>query len=282
MQNAIKISILCEDQARMGYKDKIFLAQHGFCAFIEADRRILFDTGASDVFLHNATLFGIDLNTTDLVVLSHGHWDHGDGLKALCETSSAKFRLLAHPGVFADRHKASGEYNGIGWHREEIAARFDLVLAEAPYRIAKGIYFLGQIPRINEFEARKTNFYHVKEGERFPDFILDDSALAIDTLKGLVIVSGCSHAGICNIVDHARKVTGQDRVHAVLGGFHLLGNPVQLERTIEFFKANRVAHLYPMHCTDLPAMTRFYQEFGIQKLCAGDSIVIDGGGLVRR
>ena len=275
MQDVFKISILCEDQARMGYKDKTFLAQHGFSVFIEAGRRILFDTGASDVFLHNAALFGIDLHTTDLIVLSHGHWDHADGLKALCETSSSKFRLLAHPGVFADRHKASGEYNGIGPPREEIEDIYDLVLSPVPYRITEEIYFLGEIPRKNDFEAKKTDFYYEQKGETFPDFILDDSALAIITRKGLVIVSGCSHAGICNIVEYARKVTGQDRLHAVLGGFHLLGNPVQLERTIEFFKVNRVAHLYPMHCTDLPAMTRFYQEFGIEKLCAGDTITID-------
>ncbi|GAB6905782.1 putative metal-dependent hydrolase [Desulfosarcina cetonica] len=277
MNDHIKITILCEDQAQMGYKDKIFLAQHGFCAFIEADRKILFDTGATDLFLHNAALAEIDLNAIDLVVLSHGHWDHTDGLKALWEMSPAKFRLLAHPGVFADRHKASGEYNGIGWHREEIEARFDLVLSQTPCPIADGIYFLGEIPRENDFEARQTRFYQMKNGQRAADFIMDDSALAICTPKGLVIVSGCSHAGICNIVAYARKVTGEDRVHAVLGGFHLLGEPLQLERTIDFFKANPVAHLYPLHCTDLPALSRFHQEFGIRKLCAGDSIVIDGG-----
>ncbi len=274
MNENVKITILCEDQARMGYKDKIFLAQHGFSVFIEADRKILFDTGAGDVFAHNAALAGIDLKESDCIALSHGHWDHSDGLAALAETPGRKCPLLVHPGVFVDRHKASGEYNGIGWRREKVESRFDLIVSAAPYRIAEGIYFLGEIPRENDFEAQKTAFYFVNNDETFPDFILDDTALAIDTPRGLVIVSGCSHAGICNIVEHARKVTGQHRVHAVLGGFHLLADPVQLEKTIAYFKANPVEHLYPMHCTDLPALCGFYRAFGIRKLCAGDSITI--------
>ncbi|MDD2603579.1 MAG: MBL fold metallo-hydrolase [Desulfobacterales bacterium] len=276
MNESVKITILCEDQARMGFRDKIFLAQHGFSVFIEADRKILFDTGAGDVFARNAALAGIDLAETDCIVLSHGHWDHSDGLAALAETPVPACPLLLHPGVFVDRHKANGEYNGIGWRREQIAARFDLVESATPYRIAEGIHFLGQIPRENDFEGQATAFYVVNNHEKFPDFILDDSALAIGSPEGLVIVSGCSHAGICNIVEHARRVTGQDRVHTVLGGFHLLGNPGQLEQTIAYFKTNRVEHLYPMHCTDLPALARFHQEFGIRKLCAGDAVEIGG------
>jgi 7,8-dihydropterin-6-yl-methyl-4-(beta-D-ribofuranosyl)aminobenzene 5'-phosphate synthase len=277
MNENLKITILCEDQARMGYKDKIFLAQHGFSVIVEADRQILFDTGATDLFMHNAALSGIDLKKTDLIVLSHGHWDHADGLMALNTRMDRRFSLLTHPGAFVDRHKATGEYNGIGWHREQIAEKFNLITSEAPYCIGKGIYFLGEIPRANDFEAQTTNFYFVDNGELWSDFILDDSALAIETKWGIVIVAGCSHAGICNIVEHARKVTGQERLHTVLGGFHLLANPVQVERTIEYFQANHVEHLYPMHCTDLPALSRFYQAFGIRKLCAGDSITIDNG-----
>ena len=277
MNGAVTISILCEDQAKMGYKDKIFLAQHGFCAFIEAGAKILFDTGATDVFRHNAKLLGIDLAAADVIVLSHGHWDHTDGLSALAGQGRKRFRLLAHPGVFADRRKATGQYNGIGITREEIVRRFDLIESTVPCEIARDIYFLGEIPRTNDFEARQTPFYQVTEGRQTPDFILDDSALAIRTPRGLVVVSGCSHAGICNIVRHARTVTGQDRLHAVLGGFHLLGDPLQLERTIEFFRANRVEHLHPMHCTDLAALSRFHREFGIRKLCAGDRITIGDG-----
>ena len=272
MKAAVQISILCEDQARMGFKDKIFLAQHGFSAFVEAGAKILFDTGATDVFLHNAKLLGIDPAAADLVVLSHGHWDHSDGLKALAGRTRKKLRLLLHPGVFADRHRASGEYNGVGFTRQQIAQNFELIESVAPCEIAPDVFFLGQIPRVNDFEARRMPFHQVTGDRQVPDFILDDSALAIRTARGLVIVSGCSHAGICNIVQQARTVTGENRLHAVLGGFHLLGNPEQLERTIAFFETNRVEHLYPMHCTDLAALSRFHQRFKVRKLCAGDRI----------
>jgi len=120
MKKSVKISILCEDQAKMGYMDEIFLAQHGFSAFIQAGENILFDTGATDVFISNAALLGIDLNATDLIVLSHGHWDHANGLKSL-HMEGMKKKLLAHPDVFIDRHKATGEYNGMPYNQEETA-----------------------------------------------------------------------------------------------------------------------------------------------------------------
>jgi len=274
MKKSVKISILCEDQAKMGYMDKIFLGQHGFSAFIEAGEKILFDTGSTDVIIYNAALLGINLNATDLIVLSHGHWDHANGLKAL-HTKGIKKKLLVHPGAFIDRRKATGEYNGMSYNQEETAEKFDLVLLKEPYQISDNIYFLGEIPRVNEFEAKKTTFFYMNEGGKLQDFIMDDTALAIKTEKGLVIVTGCSHAGICNIVEHAREVTNQDKVYVVMGGFHLLGDQCQLQKTIDYFLKNRVEHLYPMHCTDLPSLSRFYETFGIKKLCAGDTIEIN-------
>ncbi len=273
MNREIKVSILCEDQAKMGFRDKIFLAQHGLSIFVEADRRILFDTGATDVFIHNAGLLGIDVCTADWIVLSHGHWDHADGLRAFPEESVAKVKLIVHPNAFVDRRNASGRYNGMFYSQEIMAQKFDLVLSKNPYQLTDRIYFLGEIPRINDFEAQKTEFFYLNEGDKFPDFILDDTALAIETQKGLVIITGCSHAGICNIVEYARQATHQSKVFAVMGGFHLLGDRVQLLKTIEYFKQNPVDHLYPMHCTDLASLSEFHRAFGIQKLCAGDTII---------
>lgn len=121
MKTSIKISILCEDQARMGFIDRPFLGQHGFSVFWEAQKRILFDTGSTNVFIHNADLLGIDLGTTDFIVLSHGHWDHANGLKALDIKGIHKMKLLVHPGAFIDRRRSTGEYNGISFTPEEMA-----------------------------------------------------------------------------------------------------------------------------------------------------------------
>ncbi|BBO84927.1 MBL fold hydrolase [Desulfosarcina ovata subsp. sediminis] len=275
MNKEVRISILCDDQAQMGFRDNIFLAQHGFSVFVAAEQNILFDTGATDVFMHNAGLFGIDVNTADWIVLSHGHWDHADGLRALDDNTATKMKVLVHPGAFVDRHKATGQYNGMFYRREEMAQKFDLVLSKGPYRITDRICFLGEIPRLNDFEAQQTAFFHLQGEDRRPDFIIDDTALTIETKKGLIIITGCSHAGICNIVDYAKKVTGQKNIHAVIGGFHLLGDRHQIEKTIDYFQRHPVAHLYPMHCTNLEALCAFYRVFGIQKLCAGDTIAFE-------
>lgn len=273
MTKQLTISILCEDQARMGFRDQIFLAQHGLSIFIEEDRQILFDTGASDIFLQNASLFGIDVESADWIVLSHGHWDHADGLMALESGKSPKARLLVHPGVFVDRRKATGEFNGMALGREETAEKFDLVQSEKPYQLTDHTWFLGEIPRDNDFESQTTAFYFMDQGKKHPDFLLDDTALTIRTPQGLVIVTGCSHAGICNIVEHAKATTRENRVHAVIGGFHLLGNPEQTEKTIAYFEKNRVEYLFPMHCTDLASLAAFHRVFGSKKLCTGDRLV---------
>jgi 7,8-dihydropterin-6-yl-methyl-4-(beta-D-ribofuranosyl)aminobenzene 5'-phosphate synthase len=271
----VTISILCEDQAKMGYKDKIFSAQHGFSVFIDAEKKILFDSGPTGVFADNANLLGIDLKTADMIVLSHGHWDHTNGLEALEAGDFPRLPLLVHPGAFVDRRKATGEYNGIFCSKEALAENFELILSKGPYRISDAIYFLGEIPRLNDFEAKKTSFFYFDNREKVQDFILDDTALAVKTAKGLVIVAGCSHSGICNIIEYARQVMHEEKVHAVLGGFHLLGDQAQLNRTIDFFQRNRVENLYPMHCTDLPSLAKFYTSFGIKKLCAGDRVILD-------
>ena len=275
MTKGIRISILCENQAKMGFMDKPFLAQHGFSVFIDADIRILFDTGATDVYLHNAKLFGIDLRSADWITISHGHWDHADGLRAFPSKASQKQNLLLHPGAFADRRKATGEFNGMCYNRMQMAERFNLIESKTPYRLTDRIWFLGEIPRENDFEAKTTAFYSMNGGEKTPDFIADDTALAVETERGLSIITGCSHAGVCNIVEYAKKITRQSTVHTVIGGFHLLGGGSQLEKTIEYFKENKVAHLYPMHCTDLAALSSFHRFFGIQKLCAGDRITLE-------
>lgn len=267
----LDIWILCEDQARMGFMDCKFIGQHGLSLFIRAECDILFDAGPSDAYLHNAGLLGLDISTLQWIVLSHGHWDHSDGLSFL-PGFKLKPGFIAHPLVFADRHKASGEFNGMGLKEEEIRSRFEVLLTAAPHRITATVWFLGQIPRTNDYESRQTSFFRIEEGRRRPDFLEDDTALAIATNEGLVVISGCAHAGICNICDHAMQVTGETHLAAVIGGFHLLDDSEQVAKTVAYFKSHQVRRIIPMHCTALPALAGFYNAFNISKLCAGDRI----------
>ena len=273
MTPALEISVLCEDQVVMGFKDRIFRGAHGLSLFIRAEQNILFDAGPSDMILDNAALMGLDLNSVEWIALSHGHWDHGDGLASL-GGRIGKTKLIAHPAVFTDRHKPTGEFNGICLSQEEMAARFDLKLSKGPRQLTPTVYFLGQIPRSNEFEAVSTPFYKMDGQNKAPDFLEDDTALAVKTDRGCVVIAGCAHAGICNICEHAKAVTGQDRLYMVLGGFHLLAPGEQLDRTVDYFKAQSVDRLLPMHCTGFDALCRFHRELGGEKIATGQTLSV--------
>lgn len=243
------------------------LAEHGLSYLIEHHgEKLLFDTGHSDVFMHNAQLLGIDLqNTIDTVVLSHGHWDHGNGLRYLHDKV-----LYCHPLVFMKRYRRlDNTYLGLEMTKEEVLRRFELRTSSLPVEVKHNIIFLGEIPRLNAFEAQQTPFL---DGDKELDFILDDSALAVKDGDELIVVTGCSHSGICNIVDYAIKVTGLSKVKAVIGGFHLKKDDAVTAQTIAYLKKTGVKHVYPTHCTDLEALTVFVRSFGVKQLKTGITI----------
>jgi len=241
-----------------------FPGEHGFSVLVEADKKVLFDTGHSDLFIKNAERLGVSLDDVDSVVLSHGHWDHGNGLKFVKNR-----RLVCHPDCFSKRYlKKDGAYVGLEMPLEEAKNNFELVLTKKPYPVSEAIIFLGEVPRTNDFEGKTTKFY--LDGKK-DDFTMDDSALAIKTKKGLVVVSGCSHAGICNIVEYAKKVSGVKKVYAVFGGFHLKGEAAANE-VIAYFRKGGIEKVFPSHCIDLPALSKFYENFNIKQVHSGDII----------
>ena len=254
----MKLTVLTENTA-----SAYFLAEHGLSYFIEFDnKKILFDTGATNIFLQNADKLNIKLEDIDLIALSHGHWDHGNGLKFIENKP-----LICHPNCFIKRYRKGEKKNiGLDLTQREIESKFSLITTKEPYYITENIIFLGEIPRLNDFESKSTLF--VKENGE-DDFVNDDSALVLIKDGELIIVSACSHSGICNIVEYAKKVTGINRVKAVIGGFHLKKQDNQTKKTIEYFKQNKVEKLLPSHCTKLPALTMFYEEFKIEHVKTG-------------
>jgi len=240
-------------------------SEHGLSYLIEADKAILFDTGASDLFLKNASLLNLDLNLVDTVVLSHGHWDHGNGLKYLKSKT-----LITHPDSFQKKYrKKDKSYIGLPFSKDEATKKFNLITSKKDYKISDQITFLGQIPRLNNFESKSTSFA-LEDGTE--DFVHDDSAIIVKTSKGLVIISGCAHSGICNIIDYAIKLTGNSKVYGVIGGFHLKKNNAQTKQTIKYFNNLNIKKIYPSHCTALPALAAFHQTFNTKQVLSGDII----------
>jgi len=233
-----------------------FQAEHGLSYLIETeDEKILFDTGHSELFLKNAKLLGLDIEKeVDTVVLSHGHWDHGDGLKYLNNK-----KLITHPGSFIRRfRKKDLSPVGLSLSKQELLNKFQIEETAEPLMIAKNLFFLGEIPRLNNFESQSTTFTDDFSND---DFVKDDSAIVAIENNEIIVITGCSHSGICNITERAKKVTGIDRVKAVIGGFHLKYDDEQTQKTIDYMRENGIDMVYPSHCTELPALAAFYRVF---------------------
>ena len=249
----MQITILCENEtSKRGAR--LCGSEWGFSAYVQTDTiNILFDTGHTDVYKRNASNLGIDLNLSDFIVLSHHHWDHTGGMSSL--NFQDKKKLILHPQIL---EKIPNE------EAQEFKHNFEIIASTTPLEFAPNIFYLGEIPRKTDFE----------KGEHKGDSMLDDSAIAMKTEHGLIVLTGCSHAGICNICEYAKEVTGQN-LYAVVGGFHLTEKDQNtVDATVDYFKSQSIKHLYPMHCVDFPTLVRFHNEFDTIKYAAGDIITL--------
>lgn len=239
-------------------------AEHGLSYLIEFNnKKLLFDTGQSNLFIKNAGIMGVSLNNIDFIILSHGHFDHGNGLQ-YCKGG----KLICHPGCFTKRYRKSDfSYIGLANTKEEMAATFDLILSIEPFQIDENIIFLGEIPRNTDFEAKTTSFVF-EDGT--PDFVQDDSAITININEGLFIFTGCGHSGIVNIMEHAKQVTGIQKLHGIMGGFHLKKTNRQTKETIRYLNKNGIKHVLPSHCTEPPALSLFHKTFSSKPVKTGD------------
>jgi 7,8-dihydropterin-6-yl-methyl-4-(beta-D-ribofuranosyl)aminobenzene 5'-phosphate synthase len=255
----LKLTVLIDNNTLI---DRYFLGEPGVSYLIEDEgKKILFDLGYSDAFITNAQRLSVDLLDLDFVVLSHSHLDHTWGLIPLVRLyterifegqKAKKPTLVTHPLTLSSRK--FGDLSEIGslLTEDKLSGYFHLNLSREPVHLTERLMFLGEIERTNDFEAAKPIGKILESGLEKDDFLFDDSALVYKSPEGLVIITGCSHAGICNIVEYARKVCGDHRVVDIVGGFHLL-NPSeeQLQKTIAYMKYLRPDLVHACHCTDL-------------------------------
>lgn len=243
------------------------LAEHGISLWVEtADRRLIYDTGQSGAVVSNAALLGAPLRQADAVVLSHGHNDHTGGLRAVLRATGRPVPVYAHPDLFSP-HRVAGppdRYAGVPFNREELeSCGADFRWTPEARELYPGVWASGEVPRTTGFERGDARLYVRRDGRRVPDPLRDDLSLYLVTPAGLVILTGCAHAGLVNIIAHARTVTGCDRVRALVGGTHLAPvDETQLEGTISYLEGLDLELLAAMHCTGLPVAARLAARFG--------------------
>ena len=260
---SIKITVLSNNHALEGFE-----TEHGFSLRIETpDHRVLFDTGQHAVFLNNARKLGVPVQSTEILVLSHGHYDHAGGLPALIERAPA-VNVYCHPGVRQARFSVRDrEGKPIGMSASSIAALEGLPADQVhetvrPLELADGLGITGEIPRLNDYETTGGPFF-LDESGRAADPIPDDMAMWMRTPKGLVVVLGCGHAGIINTLDYIGALTNGAGVHAVIGGFHLVeASRERIDRTVDALEEISPDLLIPCHCTGDTALLDMQEAFG--------------------
>ena len=256
--------------------DRAGVGEWGFSALVETDgRRILFDTGERpETVLKNAQELKIDLSGVTDVILSHHHGDHVGGLVTLRrELVKQNPRALecayVGAGIFLSRPGPDGrETNGtLAVKKEYEALGGSFVVVERPTEVFPGAWLTGPVPRIypeRNWSLKCTIRY--SDGRQVEDNVPEDMSLVLDTDKGLVLVSGCGHAGIINTLEYARQKVRETRVHAALGGFHLFeANEATLDWTAAKLRPMAVENFLGAHCTGIESVYQLRQRLRLSR-----------------
>jgi len=255
--NEVNFSVLFEDSLTASGKARGLKAKHGLSILVEISKpevRIMMDTGQSPrILLSNMELLDVSLEKIDAVLVSHGHYDHTGGLLGILKGLKRDAPIIAHPDIFNPKFKLSPnlKYIGSSFTPSELRSYGGVLLsARNSVRIADGVVATGEIERVTPYE--KPQGFWTVDNERFKeDTMRDDQALVLDLEhRGLVVVSGCAHAGIINTIKYSQKSMGVKHVHAVIGGFHLKDSKEEIVRkTIDDLTDIDPDFVYPCHCT---------------------------------
>ncbi|WP_281047848.1 MBL fold metallo-hydrolase [Spirochaeta thermophila] len=250
----VEILILVDNKASPRFR-----AEHGFSVLVRMRQRsILFDTGAGAALSHNASVLGVGRDEIQVVVLSHGHYDHTGGLTWW--EGEVSPTLYLSPYALQSRYSVrAGQARPIGMPAEARAWVNSLppdrvVWTTEPHMIEEGCWVTGPISRSPHEDTGGP--YFLDEEGRFPDPMLEDQAMWVETEEGLVVISGCAHAGIVSTLEYVIRVAGASKIRAVIGGFHLAHASVaRLTYTAEHLARLGVHTLVPCHCTGEDAVS---------------------------
>ncbi|WP_294374358.1 MBL fold metallo-hydrolase [uncultured Clostridium sp.] len=262
----MKLKVLIDNNT---YIDEYYLGEPAVSFYIEDEgKKFLFDAGYSDAFIKNAEAMNIDLKNLDKIIISHGHDDHTRGLKYYFKYNNKTINLLSHPLAFKEKR-----FNDLKICSpildNELKNLCSLTFSKTPIKISSNITFLGEIPSSNNFESRKIIGKTLINSKWTDDYVIDDTALVYKNPDGIFIITGCSHSGICNIIEYAKKVCNDNRILGVIGGFHLFNIDDQLKNTIKYFKDNNITNLYPCHCTSFLVKAQIHKNIPIKEVGVG-------------
>jgi 7,8-dihydropterin-6-yl-methyl-4-(beta-D-ribofuranosyl)aminobenzene 5'-phosphate synthase len=280
---SVKIFTLLDNYAKF---DSPFLAQHGLSILLNittknVEKNLLLDTGSTaDTILHNMNILGLKPDSIDMIFLSHCHYDHTGGLIGLLEAINKEVPIIAHPSIFRENYsfRPSLQFNPVMTEEHSKQAINDnkgrLVLIHEPFNLMDGVISTGEVERTVDFEGPGIEAYNVKDGKIVHDALMDDMSLVINIKnKGLFVVTGCSHAGIINILKHAMKITGINRIYGVMGGFHLISaTDERINKTISFFQEMNIELVLGGHCTGFNALSKMADELGEKLRCLNSGL----------
>jgi len=263
MLSSVRITVVVDDTAR----GEGMVAEHGLALWVEADEhRILFDTGQGLAIARNVPRLGIPLEQAEAIVLSHGHYDHTNGLDYVLKHASGA-TVYMHPAAIEPKWFCADDrpprWIGISDQSREALDACKLPIKETvkPTEIFPGVWATGEIPRRTSEVGRLKSVF-IDESATRPDLLLDDQALFLETKAGLIVLLGCTHAGLTNTLDYIAELAGQTQIHAVIGGTHLIGaDDSTLAAAADTMARYQVEFLAPMHCTGDHAWAYLYSRF---------------------
>jgi len=278
----LKLTVLVEDTAGVSMPN--LTARHGLSLLATMKSagvysQILMDAGPPpDIALQNARKLEVDLNKTNVIAISHGHYDHVGGLIETLKHIDHSVPVVAHPKAFDQKfiYRPHLKFVGPEFDRSSLRGVGGmLLLSRSPVTLLSGVLTSGEIPRKTRFEQTR-GFYTVANDRFVEDPILDDQALFINLKDmGLVVIAGCAHAGIINTLKHARRVVGTSDIHAIVGGLHLAkADETRIHAVMEELARINPRKIYPCHCTGSSAISQLISYFGdrCRPVHTGDTI----------